>query len=640
MADFDPTDFDGPGGGPTTGFDGPVDPLGIEGEFGAEDEDVAGDPPSVRDALLFVIDCVDERCLEPLSPGGRSLVAEALQAVTHVLQTKVVTAHDDRVGVVLFGVRERQNPNSFEGIYVLQELAPPSAPRIKQLSQEAARTPAQFEERHGCHRPTPLSDMLWTCTTLFSLGAPGKQFLPRVFFFTGRDQPCGTIGEQDAAETRARDLMDLGATLELFPLPAPGAPAFAMERFWGRVLTQDPDDYVTSAVGRIEELAIRVRRRIHRRRVLQRLPLELCPGTECAVAVYCHMIAAAVPHPVWLFNENHKPLKSETKSICEQTGGILHPVDDVETYVEFSGERVYMSRAELNQTKQFGEPGMKLLGFKAAKRLQVHHRVFHSYFVYPNERAVKGSAGLCAALIDRMLARKMMAIVRYVPRRNAAPVLAALLPQAEVEEADGTDQVSPPGFHMVLLPWADEIRRLDFPVPETAASQTPAVQEAARATIAAMRLHGFSPGCVDNPALQRHFASVQALALGEAEIEETHDLLMPDADAMANNAHLLQAWRESLDAAAGGPPGAPRPAKRAAPEGAEGAEGEGAPPARRGRAAAGVPAPTTMEEMRALVHSGEVERLTLGALKDWMKANGITASGKKSDLVERARAVI
>ena len=32
--------------------------------------------------------------------------------------------------------------------------------------------------------------------------------------------------------------------------------------------------------------------------------------------------------------ENNKPLKAESKQICEQTGALLHPVDDIATYVE------------------------------------------------------------------------------------------------------------------------------------------------------------------------------------------------------------------------------------------------------------------------------------------------------------------
>lgn len=79
------------------------------------------------------------------------------------------------------------------------------------------------------------------------------------------------------------------------------------------------------------------------------------------------------------------------------------------------------------------------------------------------------------------------AVCRYVPRANAMPRLCALLPQVsyiplgltfcyqfeEVNE-DGV-QVAPPGFHLIPLPFADDLRHIDLseshPDVEDAASQ-------------------------------------------------------------------------------------------------------------------------------------------------------------------------
>eukprot|EP00928_Gymnodinium_smaydae_P018070 TRINITY_DN16878_c1_g6_i1.p1 TRINITY_DN16878_c1_g6~~TRINITY_DN16878_c1_g6_i1.p1 ORF type:complete len:664 (+),score=145.51 TRINITY_DN16878_c1_g6_i1:60-1994(+) len=644
MADggFDPTDYDAPNAA--------ADPLGIEGP-GDDGDPAAGeeDPAlaqerQLRDAILFVVDCASPGALDPLQAGGRSVVGEALAAAVSVLKTKVITSPEDRVGVVFYGVREKLNPNGFEGIRVVQELDRPSAQRIRQLETEASRSKAHFEERYGCARPAPLSDVFWTCTTIFNLSANPKQFQPRVFLFTGCDDPAATAAERDAAETRAQDLMDLGVDVEFFPLLPQGG-AFSIEKFWGRVLPVDTADHIAQAALRVEELERRVRRRLHRKRTLQRLTLELCEGVEVAISVFVHIFEAKVPYPVYLLNENNKPLKSETRSICEQTGSILHPEDDIETYVDLNGERVYMTRAEIDETKRLGDPGLKLLGVKDASCLKSHHRIFHSYFVYPNDRMIAGSGQLCAALIECLAARRKIALVRYVARKSSNPVLAALVPQVEREEVSGGDQVCPPGFHMVLLPWGEDIRSLSFPAPEGAPAPLPqGLQDAARSVVNAMRLDGFVPGCVENPVLQKHFAAVQALALAEEQPEEVVDMLRPDEGALNDKAPLLAAWRDAIDACAPAPAfgGGGAYGKRGAPGGAgdfaPGADfGYRAPKAPRREAA---PAPSTVEEMRALVHSGEVERLTAPVLRDWLKAQGIAASGKKGDLVERVRAVV
>lgn len=658
MAEFDPTDYGGGGAGGDQG-DEFADLLGLD-----EGADPTSNEPAVlRDAILFVVDVSFASALQPLVPGGRSAVAEALSAAVSVLKTKVITSADDRVGVVLYGVREQQNPNSFQGIRVIQELDRPSAQRIKQLEQEVQRSPEQFEERYGPKQAVPLSDVLWTCTTIFNLSANPKHFQPRLFLFTGNDSPCATLAEQDAAETRARDLLDLGVEVEFFPLAAPGS-EFAIDRFWGRVLPVDTEDYVGQAAVRVEELERRVRRRVHRKRNLQRLKLELAPGAEMAVGIFAHCIQAKIPFPVYLLNENNKELKSETKLLCEQTGGILHPVDDVETFVELGGQRVYISRGEMDETKRFAEPGMKLLGFKPASKLQSHHRIFHSYFVYPNERGVTGSAVLCAALIDRMIEKKLMALIRYIPRKNSIPLLAALLPQAESEDP-GADQLRPPGFNMILLPYADDIRSLVFPVPD-GAKVTSEMVEGARAVVDALRIDGFAPGCVENPVLQRHYAAVQALALGEDQPEDTPDLLQPDARALAEKAPILASWRSSIDAAVAALGGGTtvRAPRRSLPVGGDAlaADGDGilgysgrrpsvaasdgfdldGPRPKRQRqeqAAFNFQTPSPAE-MRELVFTGQVERLTVPVLREYLLQLGMVTSGKKNDLVDRVRACV
>jgi len=520
---------------------------------------------------------------------------------------------------------------------VLQELDRPSAQRIRQLEVEGRRSAPQFEERYGHGREVPLSDVLWTCTTIFNLSANPKQFQPRIFFFTANDAPCKLPAEQEAAETRAQDLLDLGVDIEFFPLiPLDGV--FSIERFWGRVLPVDMADYLEQAAVRVEELERRVRRRLHRKRTLQRITLEVCPGVEVAMSVFVHILEARVPFPVYLLNESNKLLKSETRNICGHTGSILHPADDVETFVELAGERVFISRREIDEVKKIGEPGMKLLGFKPLNFLRPYHRVFHSYFVYPNERAISGSGALCAALIDCLITRKQFALIRYTARRASQPVLAALVPQAEQLEEGGRDQVCPAGFHMILLPWGEDVRRLHFPAPEGVAPPAPVAAEladAAQRVVEAMSLDTFAPGCVENPVLQKHYAAVQALALGEDNPEETPDMLQPDEMALNDKAALLAAWRGAIDVAVPPAPGAG--AKRgnadAVPDGTD-------PRLPKVPRLSGPVAPISKEEMRAMVLSGEVERLTVPALRDWLKSQGVSCSGKKADLCERIRAVM
>lgn len=72
---------------------------------------------------------------------------------------------------------------------------------------------------------------------------------------------------------------------------------------------------------------------------------------------------------------------------------------------------------------------------------------------------IKGSSTLFKALLDRCLARDVVAICRYIPRQNAQPFFVALVPQAEKLD-DNNTQIESPGFHVIFLPFAEDFRTL------------------------------------------------------------------------------------------------------------------------------------------------------------------------------------
>eukprot|EP00438_Fugacium_kawagutii_P022729 Skav216435 [mRNA] locus=scaffold3139:489462:500595:- [translate_table: standard] len=259
---------------------------------------------------------------------------------------------------------------------------------------------------------------------------------------------------------------------------------------------------------------------------------------------------------------------------------------DADVEVEFfplQFEEKDTHRSEASEAKQFGDPGLRLLGFKPSNLLKDHHRIFHAYFVYPNEKGVRGSAVFLSALISSLLDRKLMAICSYVARKNSEPMMVALLPQAELEEEG--EQIRPPGFVMIRLPWAEEIRQLSFPIPDGFPAEMPdELKAAAVAVVNSLRLDNFAPGCAENPKLQRHYAAIQAGGVAnltlktdslsgpqsglhfeavfdlESDIpdperslvastslrpEETADVLQPDAATLEKKKPIIAAWKEA-----------------------------------------------------------------------------------------------
>jgi len=113
---------------------------------------------------------------------------------------------------------------------------------------------------------------------------------------------------------------------------------------------------------------------------------------------------------------------------------------------------------------------IKILGFQSADLLQIDENIKHSYFIYPDEnvrfrlwttadhQTYTGSTRTFSALLQSCtkLNKHALALCRF--RRNTQPEFAVLIPQPEEMSADGKSQEMPPGFHIVVLPYRDDIR--------------------------------------------------------------------------------------------------------------------------------------------------------------------------------------
>lgn len=155
-----------------------------------------------------------------------------------------------------------------------------------------------------------------------------------------------------------------------------------------------------------------------------------------------------------------------------------------------------------------------------------------------------------------------------------------------------------------------------------------------------------------NPVLQRHYAAVQALALLESKPADSPDLILPNPTRWADP--LVEAWRQLVIPTGG----IPAPKARAAPkkrlraaiaeeellgEGengqAEPREGAGAAGGRAVKVAKREPGDAAEWNSRMLqaVQTGEISRLSVADLKEFLKFRRQPISGKKADLIERVQ---
>lgn len=160
-------------------------------------------------------------------------------------------------------------------------------------------------------------------------------------------------------------------------------------------------------------------------------------------------------------------------------------------------------------TTYAGIEGIKILGFKDADTLDFEDNIKHSYFIYPSDnvrvhdpsfrfvntlQVYKGSIRAFSALLKVLVEKNKIGLALGVFRRSSSPYFYALVPQVwfpqnsahlidiqQEEVLDANDvQERPPGFHMIPLPYADDIR--GAPVEESLQGMLPCLYIATKLT--------------------------------------------------------------------------------------------------------------------------------------------------------------
>ncbi|KAF9231369.1 SPOC like C-terminal domain-containing protein [Melanogaster broomeanus] len=613
-----------------------------------------------RDVILFCIDCSEsmhELRDDPVYEDVKtSHLLTALDAAMQIQKKKVIVGPNDSVGILLFNTTR---PNEVKGYaseikkncFVYQPIAPISAPTIQELIcllDEAREDPdllrSTFPPVQG--KKTPMGDVFTSCNWVIRDGAP-KTASKRVFLITDDDNPHPNSKQLlTSSRTTLIDLTQAGVQVEPFFISTPEKP-FDSIKFYSSVLPsntltdedeEDPGMLPTSiSITRIDDLLSQMRFHEVPKRALFSIPFELGKGfvigvkgygliTEQKKGLYKYFVDLGdrmeVANSRTVYLDEDRQLEVDRNKIV--FGGKLGaaPADASEEEEDISmaasrtvkaGHRPFYTADEIRSFRTCDlEPGLKLLGFKNKSDLTFEDNIKHSLFVYPDELKYSGSKRTFSALLQKMLEKDKIGLVLALTRRNATPVFCAMVPQAETTEQGGWSE--PAGFHLVFLPFADDIRAA--PIDE-ALRASDEVKNAARSWIDKLCIKNgtYPPDSYPNPALAYHNAQLQASAFREEfDAESFEDLTRPKYDMIHKRAGpLLKDWKkalmndENIDRVI-----ATTGSKRKADTSVDEAD------------------------LRSKYASETMGKLRVDQLKEFLKSKGLPISGKKADLIERA----
>ncbi|KAF3480730.1 Ku70 protein [Arthroderma uncinatum] len=630
-------------------------------EDNEEEEDEIDDTgyKSSKDAVLFAIE-VSESMLTP-PPVSKSKKADkdapitaALKSAYHLMQQRIISSPHDMMGVLLYGTKsskfydedeEGRGTLPYPHCYLYTDLDVPAASDVKDLRALANDEDDASEILVPSEDQVTMANVLFCANQIFTSKAANFSSR-RLFIVTDNDNPHGNDKAlRSAATVRAKDLYDLGVIIELFPISRPGAD-FDRSKFYDDIIYRasptDPEapafsqaaaktstsggDGITLLNSLISSINSKS---VPRRALFSNAPLEIGPDLKISVTGYLIFKRQEPARScyIWLAGEQPQIAKGITTQLADDSTREVEKWEIRKAY-KFGGEQISFTQEEQAELRNFGEPIIRIIGFKPLSSLPIWASMKHPTFIYPSEEGYVGSTRTFSALQQTLLKQKKMALVWFVPRRNAAPVMAAMI--AGEEKLDENDtQIIPPGMWILPLPFADEIRQ--NPEPNHIISPEPLVDQM-RTVIQQLQLPKgqFDPYKYPNPSLQWHYRILQALALDEDVPEQPEDKTIPRHKSIDKRAgDLVIAWGEELESQyrtlEKSQPVTSTLVKRPASS-AKGIKEE--PASKRART-------EEPEDIRVYYEKGTLSKLTVAILKEFLGSHSLSTSGKKADLIER-----
>ena len=507
-----------------------------------------------KDLIIFLIDCspsMHKEILESTSQKITTPISTLLKVTENFLKTKIISNQNDLFGIVLFNTAKNFNEMNFEGVNVLFKIEAPNAFNIKKIKIMTQNCDPDInkenykKELNEIFKPMEdiknnyLNNAMWIVHSLLK-NYDKKIYKRRIFLFTDNDDPINNIQEKSILIQRAKDMSDSDIIIELFPMNFDNK-RFNLSNFYSQIIPANSDDdpdggtdnllSIEQCTDRLRELTKRIRQKEIKKRTLGRCPFFLTNNTKIYMNVYSTVKRSTKGKIYSVDAKTNKLLKGVNSIICKDTGGELYP-EQVGTYQLYGNKKIPFSKEEMGKIKFIEEPGMKLMGFKSIESIKPYYNIRESYFIYPNELFSNGAGTLVDAMIKQMLNKKKCAIVKFVSREGSVVKFCALMPQAEKYDEDYFQ--TPPGFNMIILPWADDIRsnsEILAKNPKDLPEVTQEQSDLAKKIIKKMNI-SFDCRAFENVELQKFYSTLQALALEESNIEQVEDTLQPHSEGL------------------------------------------------------------------------------------------------------------
>ena len=512
------------------------------------DDEVTNSFKNAYDRLIFLIDANMFNSKAYNSCTSRNYLLDSLNVVLKVMKSKIISDEKSSLGLIFYGSRV-SDPNE-KNLYSFIPLESPSASNIRKL-QSLIENIDDFENTVGINDDefVPLREALYFCSHAFHMKKSSTKNMDchRIWIFTNNDNP--KIEELPRTIKFAKDCRENDIELSLWYI----GENFDIRNLFEKLLVDEnnrddlPYHLQKGSSSSGFEIAVDIiRRKEKKKKIITTLPVtfstyaEDIPSIQFSVQLFHLFDVAKKANPIKIHSETNLPVRTITKLLNSKTGTTLSD-SQISQYIAFGGKKVDTSRitksnkaAMNNSTSNISldnsnnltapfvnTPGINILFFTDSAVQERINNIEVSYFLYPDDK-VKGSSTVFSALLSELYKKKLVAVVKFVKNTNSVAKLGIILPQ--IEEIDGNElQLMPPGFHMLIGPFLDDIRAN----PSIIDLQSLQVFEnEASIKVTSEFIDNFTYDSsfdhltkINNPAIQQFYSALQAIALVENRVD-------------------------------------------------------------------------------------------------------------------------
>ncbi|WBW75254.1 Ku domain helicase (XRCC6-like protein) Pku70-like [Schizosaccharomyces osmophilus] len=477
-----------------------------------------------RNAILFVVE-VSPSMLEPVDEFTPCSLQMALICAYQLAAQRVITNPNDVMGVLLYGTES--STGRFENQQILLDLDPPDAERLKSLQTYEKDFDSYKKNFKPCSSQVSLSNVLYHASVLFTTNA--QKYEKRLFLITDNDHPAWNEMEKGIILQRAQDLKDLDVQVNPVFLDPP-THSFRVNLFYSDFLyiiydRQDVSNLVSRGQSQLQGMLNMITALQKPKRAHFHLEMDLGKDVRIEIQGYILLKRLESVKTSWVYAKGERLAIAtpQSKQVSFDTKKELKK-SEIKRSFTYGGSSIVFDPEDLDQIRSFGQPVLRLIGFRDASTLKPWHSLKPAVFIRPIENTIRGGGAVFSALHKKLLNSNKIGIAWFIARPNSSPSFVAMIPTAASTHIR-KDFELPVGIFLLQLPTADDIRSL--PGNPNPNFLPPNSIESMQNVLRGMELRAYEPGRYNNPTLQWHYKVLQALALDDEIPTDFVDTTLP-----------------------------------------------------------------------------------------------------------------